>query len=178
MRPERVTYRWSPWLKVVYPYTMHADEKIEYRIEYNADDGTEVSYIRWRKVRMPKEKKVKHAPQRILIVCQGGNVRSVHVAYVLKYYYKLDALSASWERNSIATLRMLMRWADVIMIVEQEHLQYVPQEFHRKTSLIPLGPDQWGIRYQDLVQTVCDLLQNTLPIMGSTSNWYQAECRS
>ncbi len=76
-------------------------------------------------------------------MCQGGNSRSVALAYLFKYKYDLDALACGWEKNSEATRRMLFAWADKIFIMQAHFLEHVPIEFRTKTQVIDVGPDVW-----------------------------------
>jgi len=96
--------------------------------------------------------------QRILCLCQGGNVRSVHAAYVLKYGYNVDALAASWEKNSPDTLNVLYRWADRIMLVEDHHIEHVPASFRKKVVNLGIGPDRWAALNRDLINVVTNSL--------------------
>lgn len=98
---------------------------------------------------------------RVVCLCQGGNSRSAACGYVLKYKYGMDALAASWEKNSIETLIMLFEWADRIIIMQSpEFLQYVPEEFRSKTIAINVGPDRWfNSLHPELVTLIDNLLQ-------------------
>ncbi len=60
-----------------------------------------------------------------LVICRGGNTRSVAVAMLLKYKYQKDALTASIEKNSHYTLCMLTQWADHILVMEDRHYDYI-----------------------------------------------------
>ena len=81
--------------------------------------------------------------QRVLCVCKGGNVRSVHLAFLLKYRYGCDALAAGHEGNTPATLRYLCEWADAIVIVQPHMQREIPKRFHGKLSLYDIGEDRW-----------------------------------
>jgi hypothetical protein len=56
---------------------------------------------------------------RVLGVCQGGNVRSVALGYILKYGYDVDGIARSWERNTLETIALLGDWADRICVLER-----------------------------------------------------------
>lgn len=73
-----------------------------------------------------------------LVICRGGNTRSVAVAMLLKYKYKKDALTASLEKNAPNTLRMLMAWADRILVMELDHYKYVREHYSNKVELLDL----------------------------------------
>lgn len=83
--------------------------------------------------------------KKILVVCRGGNVRSVTIAYVLKYQYGQDALACGWEPNAPETQTMLMDWADIIIIVQAHFKEYIPEKYWDKLRLIDTGEDIWGM---------------------------------
>jgi hypothetical protein len=70
--------------------------------------------------------------QRYLVLCRGGNTRSVSISFLLKYKYMRDALAASVEKNSLATLQLLASWADVVLAVEPDHAAY-----YREKIMLP-----------------------------------------
>lgn len=88
-------------------------------------------------------------------MCQGGNSRSVAMAYLLKYFYNIDAIACSWEKNSPETLKMLFEWADNILIMQGNFEQYIPEEYKSKIRVTDVGPDIWFSIRKDLVQ-LCD----------------------
>ncbi len=94
-------------------------------------------------------------------MCQGGNSRSVALAYLLKYKYGVDALACSWEKNSEATRRMLFGWADKIFIMQAHFLEHVPAEFRTKTQVIDVGPDVWFNGLDPELVALCDELLNS-----------------
>jgi predicted protein tyrosine phosphatase len=81
---------------------------------------------------------------KFVTICQGGNVRSVALAYLLKYKCGHDAIACSWQKNSDETRLMLYQWADFICVLEEKFTQYVPEEFHNKIKVYEVGPDRWG----------------------------------
>jgi len=84
-----------------------------------------------------------HKGQKILCVCQGGNCRSVHLAYLLKYRYGVDAMAIGFERNSRETLTLLCQWADAIIVVEGKYRDEIPDGFYEKIHVMDVGEDQW-----------------------------------
>jgi hypothetical protein len=81
---------------------------------------------------------------KIVTMCQGGNVRSVGLGYVLKYHYGQDVLACSWEKNTDETRRMLYAWGDRIIVMEADFVKYVPPEFQSKVVVYDVGPNRWG----------------------------------
>lgn len=94
---------------------------------------------------------------KILTICQGGNSRSVAMAYVLKYRYEIDSLACSWEKNSKETLNMLFNWADYIFTMETEFIKYIPDEFKHKVLSTDVGIDRWFSIRDDLIK-ICNKL--------------------
>lgn len=102
--------------------------------------------------------------KKILCACNGGNVRSVSLAYFLKEAYGHDALAIGLKVNSPETIQLLCEWAERIVIFEQKMLDRIPEEFHKKTRLLSTGKDIWkqanhpqlmhliykGLKYLDL----------------------------
>lgn len=68
--------------------------------------------------------------RRILVVCRGGNCRSVAVGFLLKYKYKHDAMSISLEKNSPGTWHIMSGWAEEILTLQQQHYD----------ELVKMGP--------------------------------------
>ena len=80
---------------------------------------------------------------KVLCLCAGGVSRSVGLAYLLKYYYGHDALACSYEHNSPETIDMLCNWADRVLTVMPDYVQYIPEKYHVKTTVYNLGLDRW-----------------------------------
>lgn len=99
---------------------------------------------------------------KILTVCQGGNVRSVMARYLLNYKYGFDALACGWEPNSAETKEMLFEWADIIIPMQAEFVDKIPEKYRDKVQFVlDTGPDRWGLN-AELMQTVDGLLQQVL----------------
>lgn len=115
---------------------------------------------------------VKDGTMKVLTMCQGGNSRSVAAGFLLKYKYNIDAIACSWEKNSPSTLKMLMEWADKIIIMQEEMRQRVFPEYHSKLIVIDVGPDIWcnGL-HQDLLQKVdAHLIKMCVPVERNASD--------
>lgn len=104
----------------------------------------------------------------VLVLCQGGNVRSAAAAFLLRYKYGIDAVSASLECNSPDTLDLLYAWANYVLIMDERLMQYVPEEWEKhRVRLCAVGPDHFGDPFRmDLLQKVFD----TLPIAFAGTN--------
>ena len=86
-----------------------------------------------------------------LCICAGGNVRSVAVAYLVKYKYQHNAIAAGvdffGDEEFVANL---MSYAQHIIVVSEEieirlkrfldlyHTRYIP------ITRIDIGEDKWG----------------------------------
>lgn len=98
--------------------------------------------------------------KKVLCMCQGGNSRSVALAFLMKYRYGEDSLSCSWEKNSPETLKMLFEWADRIFVMQEIFRQYVPVEYHEKLHVVDVGPDIWGNGlHPDLLNLLIGMLE-------------------
>lgn len=93
-----------------------------------------------------------------LTICQGGNSRSVALAYVLKYKYGVDALACSWEQNSPATIKMLCEWADVVFVMQPKFIDAVDSEYRAKVKVIDVGEDRWFNGLHPELTQLCDTL--------------------
>jgi hypothetical protein len=87
---------------------------------------------------------------KILTVCEGGNVRSVTLGCLLKYYFRgnHEVIAASASKLKSPTLQMLVDWADTVLVVDldiEEMLGRKIDHGHGKIKLAHLGPDIWGM---------------------------------
>jgi hypothetical protein len=101
-------------------------------------------------------------------MCQGGNTRSVALKFLLKMRYDIDALACGWDFNTEETRLMLYEWADRIIVLDDDFLQYVPEKFHKtafgkpKLHSFHVGDDIWtgagGAFHPELVQMLSAML--------------------
>lgn len=77
-------------------------------------------------------------------MCEGGNVRSVAMAYLLKDRHGQNAVACSWRSNPLDSRIVFYEWADYIVIMQAVFIQHVPAEYHAKTRCVEAGPDVWG----------------------------------
>jgi cephalosporin hydroxylase len=90
---------------------------------------------------------------KMLAICEGGNVRSVGLAYVLKDHGQ-DAVAAGWRFSSPETLAMLCAWADRIFVMQGEFADRVPLEHRPKVVVADVGPDRYGTPFHpELIET-------------------------
>lgn len=108
--------------------------------------------------------------QKILCVCQGGNSRSVHLAYLLKYRYGVDAIACGWEGNEPATVEMLCEWAERIIVVEAFMKPKVNEEFQHKVRIFDVGPDRFFQPNVELLEIFDDMIQNNIRSVEGDQN--------
>lgn len=105
---------------------------------------------------------------KILCVCEGGNVRSVACAYLLKYMHGQDALAVSFAKNSVDTILMLVIWADKIVVMQREMEAIVPSIYQQKVSVYDVGPDKWGNAFHP------QLLEKIEAMIQDDATWVEA----
>ena len=93
--------------------------------------------------------------KKFLCICQGGNVRSVGMAFALKYSGHQDALAASWQTNTPETLKMLYDWANYIVLMQGEFHKYIPSVYATKIRIVDVGPDKFGYAFHPDLQNFC-----------------------
>jgi predicted protein tyrosine phosphatase len=92
---------------------------------------------------------------RWLTVCDGGNVRSVALAFVLKWERGQEAIAIGRIHVSEETMNMMCEWADRIVIMEPHMDESIPLEFRDKLLCCDVGPDRYGIHiHNELLEQV------------------------
>lgn len=86
--------------------------------------------------------------KKFLCVCEGGNVRSVSMAFALKEQGQ-DALAIGWRFISPGTLNMLCKWADYIIVMQPMFTIHIPPEFQVKVRTYDVGEDNYGNPFHD-----------------------------
>jgi hypothetical protein len=81
---------------------------------------------------------------KVLTICEGGNIRSVGCAFMLKQCVGFDALAASIRFNTDATMGMLYAWAEKIVAMFPEVVARIPEEWQSKVVLVDVGADRFG----------------------------------
>jgi hypothetical protein len=100
---------------------------------------------------------------KVLCLCGYGNVRSSCLARQLKDWYNQDALAAGIVANSPETLRMLVSWADVILLACELKIQdYIWDCPLGKVRDFNPGPDKWQTpSNQDLVSLMTEKIEQS-----------------
>lgn len=99
---------------------------------------------------------------KILVMCRGGNSRSVVMAYILKQKYNVDTLTCGYRFNSIETKNMLFTWADYIIVMTSKIFFKVPIEFRHKVLIMDVGSDKWFKPNTQLINLCEKLLSDSI----------------
>ncbi len=86
-----------------------------------------------------------------LCMCEGGNVRSVGLAFQLKEHGQ-QALACGWRFTNPKTLNMLCGWADYIVVMQAEMAKYIPEAWKNKVRIVDVGPDNYGYAFHPQLQ--------------------------
>lgn len=87
---------------------------------------------------------------KFLCVCEGGNVRSVALATILKQKFKKDAVAIHIDSNSAV---ILSKWADIRIFM------YNFPIILKKDRVLDVGEDIWGYsRHPDLIKKIGNML--------------------
>ena len=82
---------------------------------------------------------------KFLCVCDGGNVRSAALAFVLHDLRGHEAIPVGRLRVSPETMNMMCHWADVIAIMQPHMIESVPEQFRAKVKCVDVGIDRFGV---------------------------------
>jgi galactitol-specific phosphotransferase system IIB component len=79
---------------------------------------------------------------KFLTVCEGGNVRSVGMAYTLKYNFGQEAVPVSYSKCTQESLDYFAQWADYIVVM-QPHFADKFGKWRQKLLILDVGQDRW-----------------------------------
>lgn len=82
--------------------------------------------------------------RRFLTVCEGGVVRSVSMATVLRWDFGQDAIPVSSAKSGPEAIFLLAEWADYIILMEPKFETCIPKKYAHKIRVFDVGPDVWG----------------------------------
>jgi len=106
--------------------------------------------------------------QRIVTMCQGGEVRSVALKRLLGRGLGRDVIACGWEVNTLATREMLFAWADTIIILQSNMEEHVPEKYHnnpdgtRRLFCYDVGPDIWSSSHHpDLIARLIKMIEDS-----------------
>lgn len=79
---------------------------------------------------------------KLLVACHAGICRSAAMSNELKHH-GFDALVVGLGYNKPETVRMLTDWADKIVVMQKELVDFVPMPDREKVVVADVGPDVW-----------------------------------
>jgi|ERR1043166_4586532 predicted protein tyrosine phosphatase len=85
------------------------------------------------------------AAKKFLCVCEGGNVRSHALAYVLHDVHGQEAICVGWRRIGGETLDYLCKWADYIVLMQAAFRERILKVHEGKIRILDVGPDRFGM---------------------------------
>lgn len=99
---------------------------------------------------------------KFLCVCEGGNCRSVSLAYVLKDFYQQAALACGIREYMKDTLVFLCDlWKpDWIVLMQPGFMEHIPKVHCHKVRVLDVGPDRWGnALHSELLEIIKPVVQ-------------------
>lgn len=101
---------------------------------------------------------------KFLCVCDGGNVRSHALAFVLHDFHGVEAIPIGRLRVSPHTMDTMCLWADTIVLMQPHMIESIPIDHHHKVTCVDVGIDRFGIYVHpellDLVKAGAEQLVN------------------
>jgi predicted protein tyrosine phosphatase len=82
---------------------------------------------------------------KFLCICDGGNVRSQAMAYVLHDLMAQEAIAVGRLRISEESMENFCSWADKIIIMQPKMEESVPKRYKEKLLCVDVGNDRFGI---------------------------------
>lgn len=95
-------------------------------------------------------------------MCQGGNSRSVALAYLFKSL-GYEAIAIGYGHTTLETKKLLFNWADVICVMQYSMKREVPPEYHSKTFVFDVGEDRYFLGYKQELLDILKRYINTIP---------------
>lgn len=93
--------------------------------------------------------------RKFLCVCEGGNVRSHALAFLLHDKHGQEAICCGWRRASKETLDYFCAWADYVVVMQAEFVERISAPFREKVRVFDVGPDRFGIHiHAELLEMV------------------------
>ena len=83
--------------------------------------------------------------KKIVTMCSQGLSRSVGLADVLKLHFEpVDVLPFGHKGNTEETRLMLLEWCDIVIVMKESMLKYIPEEYKDKAFVCEVGEDTYG----------------------------------
>jgi hypothetical protein len=82
---------------------------------------------------------------KFLCVCDGGNVRSHALAFILKHEFRQEAIAVGRLYFSKESMVLLCEWADRIVVMQPHMEASIDPKFKDKLRCVDVGVDRYGI---------------------------------
>ena len=100
--------------------------------------------------------------KKFLCICERGNSRSVCLAWMLKDHLGQDAIAMGIKAAKPATQKMLMDWADFILLCDKTFEDLIPKKYKKKLHIFDVGPDRYFRGFEeDLIRQYADYFNQT-----------------
>lgn len=94
---------------------------------------------------------------KFLTLCEGGAVRSVCLASVLRWEFGQDGVPLSGSKSGQDTVDMLSEWADYIVILWPPAAERILTKHAHKIRIFDIGPDVWkNSMHRDLLKIMLE----------------------
>jgi len=86
---------------------------------------------------------------KIVTVCENGNKRSVHAAFLMRWRRKVDGggtndvIPIGIKTSSPELQKMLFDWCEWIILTDISLKNLIAPEYHSKLHIWNIGPDIW-----------------------------------
>ena len=86
---------------------------------------------------------------KIVTVCEQGNNRSIHAAYIMRYKRKVDGggfndvIPIGIKTSSPELQKMLFDWAEWIILTDASFKDLIPAEYIEKLKIWDVGEDRF-----------------------------------
>ena len=92
---------------------------------------------------------------KFLVVCEGGAVRSVALASVLRWDFGQQAVAISGSKSDPELVDLLSGWADYIVVMWTPAVEKIRKKYAHKIRVFDIGPDIWlNSMHRDLLNKV------------------------
>lgn len=71
---------------------------------------------------------------------------------VLHRYFGHETLACGWENNDYRTMSFLVEWADLVIVMHEDFIGYLPTRLQGNASILHVGEDIWGNPFHEDLQ--------------------------
>lgn len=82
---------------------------------------------------------------KFLVVCDGGNVRSQALSYVLHDLKGHESIAIGRQRVSKETLNYFCEWADIVVVMQSHMQESIDPKYSFKLRVVDVGEDNFGV---------------------------------